>query len=202
MQCVIIRIGVVYMTIGECIKDARKKAKLTQAQLAEKSGVATISIHQYESGKRKPRLEQLTRISNALGVHIFDLVGISEKMRQFKIEYGGLDALSPETDAKISELLSMDQFELYDVSSNETKKEFWNILFESDTVPKFQLESNRRRIDFVLDQMSEEGQQKVADYAEDILPRYRAETAPESTPEPQEGKDTTPPPKSAEGPGE
>lgn len=190
------------MTIGECIKDARKKAKLTQAQLAEKSGVATISIHQYESGKRKPRLEQLTRISNALGVHIFDLVGISEKMRQFKIEYGGLDALSPETDAKISELLSMDQFELYDVSSNETKKEFWNILFESDTVPKFQLESNRRRIDFVLDQMSEEGQQKVADYAEDILPRYRTETAPQSPPAPQEGTDTTPPLEGAEGPGE
>lgn len=186
------------MTIGECIKDARKKAKLTQAQLAEKSGVATISIHQYESGKRKPRLEQLTRISNALGVHIFDLVGISEKMRQFKIEYGGLDALSPETDAKISELLSMDQFELYDVSSNETKKEFWNILFESDTVPKFQLESNRRRIDFVLDQMSEEGQQKVADYAEDILPRYRTETAPQSPPAPQEGTDTTPPPEGGE----
>lgn len=194
--------GVVYMTIGECIKNARKKAKLTQAQLAEKSGVAAISIHQYETGKRKPRLEQLTRISKALGIHIFDLVGISELIKQFKVEFKGPDGLSPEDDAKISDLLSMDQFEIYNISSDETKNAFWNILFESDAIPKFQLESNRERIDHILNQMSDEGQQKVADYAEDILPRYRAETTPESTPAPPEGKDTTPPPDALQRPQE
>ena len=48
-----------------------------------------------------------------------------------------------------------------------------------------------------MEQMTEEGCCKVADYAEDILPRYRAETAPESTPAAQEGTDTTP---TADGP--
>ena len=50
------------------MREARKKAGLTQAQLAEKSGVATISIHQYETGKRTPRLEQLVYIASALEI--------------------------------------------------------------------------------------------------------------------------------------
>lgn len=60
--------------IGERIKQARKAAKLTQAQLAEKSGTATITIHQYESGKRKPRTEQLQAIAAALGVSVDSLL--------------------------------------------------------------------------------------------------------------------------------
>lgn len=44
-----------------------------------------------------------------------------------------------------------------------------------------------------LEQMNEQGQSKVADYAEDILPRYRAEPAPEAPP-PSEGTEPTPAP--------
>ena len=53
------------MPVGERIRAARKSAGLTQAQLAEKSGVASISIHQYESGKRQPRIEQLKKIGSS-----------------------------------------------------------------------------------------------------------------------------------------
>ncbi len=48
------------------------------------------------------------------------------------------------------------------------------------------------RANAAMEQMTEDGRSKVADYAEDILPRYRAEArleAGESTPAP---KDTTP----------
>lgn len=166
------------MSIGECIRSARKKAGLTQAQLAEKSGVAAISIHQYEAGKRQPRLEQLTRISKALGIHLFDLVGIGDQMRKLKVEFVAQEPLSQEQEAKLAELLSIDQYELYNISSDETKKGFWEILFESDSIPKFRLESNRERISNALNQMTEDGREKVADYAEDILPRYRREEAP------------------------
>ncbi len=61
-------------SIGERIRQARKSAGFTQASLAEKSGVAAISIHQYESGKRQPRMEQLRRISDALGIPIESLI--------------------------------------------------------------------------------------------------------------------------------
>lgn len=54
--------------------------------------------------------------------------------------------------------------------------------------------------------MTVEGKGKVADYAEDILPRYKAagghQEAPQSPPAPTEGKDTTPPPDAPETPPE
>jgi len=59
------------------------------------------------------------------------------------------------------------------------------------------------RVTMALDQMTIEGKLKVADYAEDILPRYRAEPRQEAggpTPAPSEGKDTTPAAPGAESP--
>lgn len=62
------------MTVGELIKQKRKKAKLTQEALAKKIGCATITIRQYESGKRSPSLRILATISDALDVDVFDLI--------------------------------------------------------------------------------------------------------------------------------
>lgn len=62
------------MDIGKRIKTARRAARLTQAQLALKTGAATGTIQQYELGKRQPRLEQLQAIADALGVDINWLV--------------------------------------------------------------------------------------------------------------------------------
>lgn len=49
----------------------------------------------------------------------------------------------------------------------------------------------KERIAAALDQMTPEGQDRVADYAEDILPRYQASPAPQSPPAPPEDTDTT-----------
>ena len=62
------------MTIGDLIKQKRKNANLTQEALAKKIGCATITIRQYESGKRSPSLNTLSAISEALNVDFFDLV--------------------------------------------------------------------------------------------------------------------------------
>lgn len=56
------------MDIGKRIQTARKAKKLTQKQLAEKLGVATGTIQQYELGKRTPGLETVLDISDALEV--------------------------------------------------------------------------------------------------------------------------------------
>ena len=58
------------------------------------------------------------------------------------------------------------------------------------------------RVVKAVEQMNVEGRSKVADYAEDILPRYRTETASQPAQEPQEGTDTTPPENAPEGPQE
>ena len=56
------------MTTGENIKKYRKKAHLTQKELAAKCGLAAITIQQYERGAREPHLETVIKISKALGV--------------------------------------------------------------------------------------------------------------------------------------
>ena len=52
----------------------RKKQGLTQEELAQKIGCATITIRQYESGKREPSIIVLGKLANALDVDIFDLI--------------------------------------------------------------------------------------------------------------------------------
>lgn len=62
------------MDISERIKIARKKNKLTQKDLAEKTGLSIASIQGYEQGKYKPKIEQIDKIASALGVQIIDLM--------------------------------------------------------------------------------------------------------------------------------
>lgn len=62
------------MEFGGVIRQRRKEAGLTQEQLAKRIGCATITIRQYESGKRTPSLNVLQDIANALDLEIFDLL--------------------------------------------------------------------------------------------------------------------------------
>ena len=59
--------------IGENIKRVRGKKGMTQKELAEKCNLATITIRQYESGKREPKTETLYKIAKALDVYILEL---------------------------------------------------------------------------------------------------------------------------------
>ena len=63
------------MDVGKKIQMYRKQAGMTQKQLAENIGVVTGTIQQYELEKRQPRLEQLERIADLLGVMVSDLTG-------------------------------------------------------------------------------------------------------------------------------
>lgn len=56
------------MSVGQLIKDARKKSNMTQEQLANSAGIATITLRQYETEKRQPKMQQLIKIANALKI--------------------------------------------------------------------------------------------------------------------------------------
>lgn len=58
------------MTIGEMIRELRISKKITQKTLSELSGVAEITIRQYESGKRQPRINQLEKISKSFDIPV------------------------------------------------------------------------------------------------------------------------------------
>ena len=62
------------MTIGENIKKLRNEKKVTQKQLGKMTGIAEITIRQYEAGKYKPKLENIRKIASALGVYMNELI--------------------------------------------------------------------------------------------------------------------------------
>lgn len=62
------------MSIGKTIQKIRKQKGFTQKELAEKAGIAEITIRQYETEKRQPKIDNIIRISNVLGVPMNDLV--------------------------------------------------------------------------------------------------------------------------------
>ena len=55
-------------TVGEKIKGMRKLMGLTQRELAEKCGLATGTIQQYELGRRLPSYTALMKIAKALNL--------------------------------------------------------------------------------------------------------------------------------------
>lgn len=56
--------------LGQNIKAIRKKHGLTQAQLAQKVGLSTIAIRQYENGLRKPNYVVIEKLAKALDCDI------------------------------------------------------------------------------------------------------------------------------------
>lgn len=55
------------MRVGQNIKRARKAAKLTQQQLADRVHITTRSLQWYESGDRQPPSAVLYNIAEATG---------------------------------------------------------------------------------------------------------------------------------------
>ena len=63
-----------YVTIGKRIKELRKNKGVTQAQLAEMSGVEPSNISHIERAATKLSLQTLVSIANALDVTLDEIV--------------------------------------------------------------------------------------------------------------------------------
>ena len=53
---------------------ARKKAGLTQAQVAEALGISDAAVNQWEKGKTFPKTELLPKLSKLLGCTVDELL--------------------------------------------------------------------------------------------------------------------------------
>lgn len=63
------------MDLGNTIKHYRTIRNLTQKQLGDLLGVAEITIRQYETNKREPKIAQLKKIASVLNVPVSTLIG-------------------------------------------------------------------------------------------------------------------------------
>lgn len=62
--------------LGEKIKELRTECGLTQKQLADKIGVATNTLSQYESGKSKTSIDVLANLAAELDTTTDFLLGL------------------------------------------------------------------------------------------------------------------------------
>lgn len=72
--------------IGNNIKAYRKEKGLTQEQLGELVGLSENTIRRYELGQRKPNIDILKRISDALEVPLVNLLDKDNKDREKQYE--------------------------------------------------------------------------------------------------------------------
>lgn len=111
------------MNVGERIQEARKQAGLTQKELAQKLGLATGTIQQYELDKRQPRIEQLKEISSVLNVTLGYLLGY-ENIKTQKI----LDAALHQNGKELENLLGLEPGSIISFyEKRDLKKRYFNI---------------------------------------------------------------------------
>ena len=72
------------LTIGEKIRYFRQHRLMTQAELAERSGIHPVSIRKYETNKMHPQPAQIERLAAALNVSAGALSGTYQEMSQLK----------------------------------------------------------------------------------------------------------------------
>jgi transcriptional regulator with XRE-family HTH domain len=66
------------MTFSERLKEARRIRDITQVELGRASGIATCQIAQFEADIRKPSMDNLRKLCEALNVSADYLLGITE----------------------------------------------------------------------------------------------------------------------------
>ena len=172
------------METGERIRAVRVERGLTQKQLGDLCGMADSAIRRYESGRGNPTEKTLKRIASALGVPLADLLpepteeekaGLLGIVQEIGLPHG--NGTVAETKALLRRVAEM---------------------YGEKSVVLLRLTSI----------MSDAGVDKVIEYTKSIFQEYmdesiprageRSQNAPQSTPAPQEGKDTTPAPDAPE----
>lgn len=198
------------MDCGKYIRAARIAVGLTQAELAAKCDMATITIRQYESGKRQPRYEQLELLADALDVPLEVLLGIGESVRG-------------ESVAIAAHVIEKAGLTVKDRGGNvihQGNGRRWQRMSDAAAYRAgfIQFHSEEDRIIYFYQKLTDEGRiaaggcffqhldkgalSKVADYVMSLSenPLYQRPATTESTPAPSEGKDTAPDKKLSETP--
>lgn len=69
------------MNIGLAIETVRKKRRLTQTELSKRVGITQASMHNIESGKKKPHKSTLLKICESLNITepLLNLLSMSEE---------------------------------------------------------------------------------------------------------------------------
>lgn len=175
------------MAFYEIFESLCKERGVSPTRAARDNGLKQQSVSSWKKRGSTPKAETVQKLADYFGVSVDYLLG--------------QNCPPASTDFATIHRFDLTMAKEYRVGDIEGDGPMLNLPINFKAYETFHGKA-RARINEAVNQMTPEGQVKVADYAEDILPRYRAETGLESTPAPQEGKDTTPPPDAPETPPE
>lgn len=193
------------MTIGERIREARKKAGMKQSDLAEKLGVAVVTIGQYERGQRQPRLEQLQRIADVLEIKWYDLLPDDQKGAAIAADV--IKSARLTVKAKDGNVIHQEDGRQWEKMNLAEQYRAGFLKFNSDedrTAFFYSYLNDAGKIaagGYFFRHIKTEDMTNVADYVLSLYenPLYKAQDAPTT---PSEGTDTTSPKCPSEGTGE
>ena len=131
----------------------RKKANLTQKQLAERLGVAVTNLASWEQGKSMPDIDTLFRLCSFLNVDILTISGFEPPERHYKIGDGidtamsdffsGLNAMNNHSvlvGKELSTFLSPDEHQLvedYRILNKKKKKKIRDYVLDLKANAKY-----------------------------------------------------------------
>lgn len=81
------------MNVGDNIKRFRIEKGMKQKELAEKVGVTSHTIQNYENNRREPNIEMLKNIANILNASLDVLCDMKEKTHKSLEEYTNLELI-------------------------------------------------------------------------------------------------------------
>src|SRR6266702_6732015 len=97
--------SLLYNLIGTTIKQQRRKADMTQEQLADEVGVLRTSITNIEAGRQKLPLHLLYEVCIALGLEIATILPSNADVSQPVTKSISIDGVTREVPPKTAELL-------------------------------------------------------------------------------------------------
>jgi len=97
--------NLLYNMIGTTIKQQRRKAEMTQEQLADAVGVLRTSITNIEAGRQKPPLHLLYEVCIALGVEVAAILPANAAVSQPTTRSISIDGVIKEVPPKAAEFL-------------------------------------------------------------------------------------------------
>lgn len=151
------------MNIGERIQSARRAAGLKQSELAEKIGVAVVTIGQYERGKREPNIDMIIELSEALGVSVTYLLGVTDENGRMTS-----GSFADSSDFEFIKMLGLDD--------PACRAAYFNNGGQIEVVSK-------ERMNKAFDSLNKYGQAKAVERVEELteIPKYQKTSPPDST---------------------
>lgn len=118
------------MKIGETIKSQRRQCGLTQKKLSELTGIAEITLRQYEAGKYEPKIDNLAKIAKALDYPLSSFLPPGQKISSYDPEDNMVDTIIKKEDGtlerRIQAGVSMDSNHL--TQSEQALLHYFNML--------------------------------------------------------------------------